>query len=339
MRKLRILKAGPSLSVQDQGRSGYIAFGLSKGGAADRLALVEGAALLNQPLSYPAIEMASFGGEFQADEDIRIALTGAPMKASLDGVALTWNASHLLPKGTRLSIGAPIAGVYGYLNVGGGIDTDPILGAQSTHFAAGIGQRLLEGDSLPIGADFHQEVGYGLDLEQRFSGGLIRVVESLQTEFFSKDQIDQLQNFPFQRDIRGNRMGVRLISDGSKFESDRGLRILSEIVTPGDIQIAGDGSPFVLLYECQTTGGYPRIATVIPADLPKVVQAGPGTNLRFEFIPLEEAYRIERAEAARRASLKSLCRPLIRDPHDITNLLSYQLVDGVSRGDELEEGV
>lgn len=334
---LVVHRAGPSMTVQDQGRSGYLAYGLSCGGAADTLALAEGAALLGQDPSFAAVEMAGMGGEFEPTQDIRIALTGAPMRAHINGVAVIWNASHMLPKGARLVIGAADKGSYGYLHVGGGIQTPDILGAKAAHLAAGIGARIEANDVLPIGPDTKPD-HHGLKLppDPRFSGGLIRIVPSLQTEFFAKSEISRFQETEFNRDTRGNRMGVRLIPDGDGFHSDAGLSVLSEVIVPGDVQITGDGTPFVLLCECQTTGGYPRIGSVLPADLPRVAQARAGDTLTFTFISLKDAVDADRRDRDYRQSLSRAVQPLIRNPHDIADLLSYQLISGVTSGDDLE---
>ena len=107
---------------------------------------------------------------------------------------------------------------------------------------------------------------------------------------------------------------------------------------PGDIQITGDGTPFVLLSECQTTGGYPRIGSVLPSDLPRVAQAPPGAEIRFSFVSLDEATRIERRHAEAQRALPGKVHPLIRDPHGMSDLLSYQLISGVTAGDETEGG-
>jgi 5-oxoprolinase (ATP-hydrolysing) subunit C len=131
-------------------------------------------------------------------------------------------------------------------------------------------------------------------------------------------------------------MGQKLLPDGAGFGSVAGLTILSDVIVQGDIQITGDGAPFVLLSECQTTGGYPRIGTVLPCDLPRLVQAPAGAELRFAFVPLDEARALERTEATRRAGLRQALRLRIRDPHQMSDLLSYQLVSGVTCGDDLE---
>lgn len=335
-RALIVHRAGPGLTVQDLGRSGFLAFGLSRGGAADRIALAEGAALLGQSDNYAVLEMTGTGGEFEATEDMRVALSGAPMQASIDGARIAWNASHLLPKGARLIIRAADTGNYGYLHVGGGVQTAPVLTAQSAHLAAGIGTMVEPGDRLPVGPDAHSTTGMKLASEDRFGGGTVRIVSSLQTDLFAAEELSRFEGTTFQRDARGNRMGVRLVQDGNGFHSEAGLSVLSEVIVPGDIQITGDGSPFVLLNECQTTGGYPRIGSVLPADLPRVAQARPGEELRFTFVSLEEAVNIQTRAREFLQSLRNRLTPLIRDPATIVDLLSYQLISGVTAGDDLE---
>lgn len=332
--RLTIHQAGPGLTVQDQGRPGLLALGLSRGGAADTRALDEGAALLGQSADLAAIEMAGMGGTFSVDAPTRIALTGAPMRATLEGESLTWNASHLLEPGATLVIGVAVRGVYGYLHLGGGIDLPLRMGARSTHLTAGIGALLRDGDTLPIGADSGGAVGRVLAVEDRFSGGTLRIVDSIQTRFFSKADRQRLAETTLSRDPRGNRMGVRLAFEGAPFAAEDPLGITSEAIIPGDIQITGDGAPFILLSECQTTGGYPRIATVIPPDLPRVAQAAPGAKLQFRFITREDGLVALRADAAARAVLPGRVAPLIRDPRDMRDLLSYQFISGVTDGRE-----
>ncbi len=112
------------------------------------------------------------------------------------------------------------------------------------------------------------------------------------------------------------------------------LSILSEIIVPGDIQITGDGTPFVLGAECQTTGGYPRIGTVIPPDLPTVAQARAGDKIQFQFVTRDQALAIYRSAAASLAETAQIHPPADPRPADIRDLLSYQLISGVTSGDD-----
>lgn len=336
MSGLIVHRIGPVATLQDMGRPGYLKQGLSRGGAADRQALNEGAALLGQDPGLAALEMAGTGGEFEATGDLRIALSGAPMAASIDGAGVAWNASHMLQPGQRLSIGAAKSGVYGYLHLGGGIAAPQFLGARSAHLLAGIGGMVQVGDRLIRDRDGGGPAGLVLAVSDRFRGGTVRVVPSVQTDLFARDVLDRFEATGFTRGQRANRMGVEMLSDGAGFTAAGQLNILSEMIVPGDIQMTGDGLPFVLLPECQTTGGYPRIATVIPSDLPIVAQAPMGAPIRFEFVTLEQALAAERVYETTLAGLRKSCRPLIRDVADIGDLLSYQLVSGAisAHGDE-----
>lgn len=326
---LTILQAGPALSLQDLGRPGFLAQGLTRGGASDPTALYEGAALLRQPANNAVIEMAGTGGSFKSDTDIRIAMTGATMAANIDGEPLIWNASHLLPAGATLTIGGAQNGSYGYLHVGGGFATKPQMGSRASHLSAGLGHALKSDDTLPVGKDGGKDTGMTLPANPRFGGGVARVVASMQTDAFAAETRDRFIQTPFKRDSRANRMGVRMDHDGAGFSTDGQLSIVSEVIVPGDIQITGDGAPFVLMCECQTTGGYPRIGTVIPCDLPRIAQAQTGAAIRFEFIEMDQAVALQLRYLKDLKTLASSVTPLVRDPANIRDLLSYQLIGGV----------
>jgi allophanate hydrolase subunit 2 len=277
--------------------------------------------------------MAGVGGVFETDAPIRIALTGAPMAARLDDQTLAWNASHAVAPGQRLSIGAARTGVYGYLHVGGGIDAPLRLGARAVHLTCGLGRAVQAGDRFAIGADKTPDsTGWRLDVADRFAGGTARMLASAQTALFSAATLARFESTVFTRDPRGNRQGVRLGFDGDPFAGEGQLSILSEVIIPGDIQMTGDGMPFVLLPECHVTGGYPRIGAVVPDDLPMVAQAGPGAQLRFRLITLAQAIAAHRTARAAIRDLPRALRPLVRDPHDIRDLLSYQLIGGAITG-------
>jgi biotin-dependent carboxylase-like uncharacterized protein len=325
---LTITQAGPAMSLQDLGRTGYRAQGLTVGGAVDVTALHEGAALLGQSAGHAAIEMAGQGGSFTADADIRIALTGAEMSASINGEAVLWNASHMLPAGATLALGGVRNGSYGYLHVGGGFATPQVMGSRASHLAGGIGGLLSSGDVLPTGIDKSTEVGMTLPSSDRFGGGKLRFIASMQTASFSDENIERFTQTAFRRDARANRMGVRLDFDGKGFNTEGGLSIVSEVVVPGDIQISGDGAPYVLMFECQTTGGYPRIGSVLPCDLPRAAQAQTGAALNFEYIDLDQAIALQTRYLAELKTLRSKVTPLIRNPAGMRDLLSYTLISG-----------
>lgn len=325
-----VISAGPAVSVQDLGRPGWRAQGLPIGGAMDRIALVEGAALLNQDMGCAAIEMMGFGLTLRAHQAVTIALTGAPMRATCDGAALDWGASHAVAQGQTLTIGAMVAGQVGYLHVKGGIQTPPVLDSRATHESAGLGRRLAPGDHLPLIADATGRAGLMLPGQDRWSGGTVRVLPTAQTALFGPDALNRLTAATFTRDLRGNRQGLRLDAPPEgRFGSEGQLTILSEAAMIGDIQVTGDGTPFVLMPEAQTTGGYPRLACVLPDDLPLMAQAPAGAPLRFEVLTLEAARAAHRPLPTRLAGLRGKVAPRLRDPADLPDLLSYDLVSGM----------
>lgn len=331
--RLVVKRAGPQMSVQDLGRPGYLSKGLARGGAADRTAHAEGAILLGQAPELASLEMAGMGGAFEATAPVRIALTGAPMTARIGDRVLTWPGRYRLAAGDVLEIGPATRGTYGYLGLAGGIATEPVLGSRSANFVAGIGGRILDGDVLPVGKDAAPETTDAtIDVPDRFGGGIVRAVPGAQTSYYSEETRARFAETSFIRDARGNRQGVKLTSEGPPFEAVGQKTVLSEMIVPGDIQMTGDGSPFVLLPECQTTGGYPRIGSVLPEDLPIVAQAAPGAPLSFRFLTFEEAEAAFRPEAERWRALRALVRPLVRAPEDLKDLLVHQLISGVTAG-------
>ena len=333
---LEVLSATPGVTVQDLGRSGWRAQGLSPGGAMDPVALAEGAALLGHDPVASALEMAGAGGRFHAAGGaVVIALTGAPMQARAGQRRLVWNASHRLEEGETLQIGGSVAGQYGYLSLPGGIDRPDRLGGRGAHLSAGIGGPVMPGDRLsPVMPAAGAPNRFLSGIEDRFTGGAVRVLPGAQTDLFSAKERTRFEATGFRKDTRASRSGARLTFDGGPFRADRQLDITSEAIVPGDIQLVGEGVPFVLLAECQTMGGYPRLGTVISADLPMMAQAPPGAPLRFRFVTLAEALDARRARQAEMANLPDKIAPLSRDPRDLADLLSYELISGAVSGAE-----
>lgn len=331
--------AGPGLSVQDLGRPLHGAQGLSRGGALDPLALHEAAALLHaKPAA--AIEMPGIGGTFRVTAPTRIALTGAPMKATLDGTPLRWHAAHPIAPGQILKIGGVERGVVGYLTPGAAIATETFLGSRAAHLNIGIGALLQPADTLPLSDDPapHRPACHlraGGPFGARFTGGAVRLIPGPQSALFDDAQRTDLSAATFTRGPRSNRQAMQLLSDTEPTWHRAAGGLASEPIQAGDVQITGDGTPYLLLAECQTIGGYPRIGSVHPADMGRMVQAGPKPELHLTFIGWDEADALLATHTAALAKLPASVTPLVRDPADIPDLLSYQLISGVTAGDEL----
>ncbi len=336
--ELVLCRSGPGVTVQDLGRTGFLAQGLSRGGAADPIALAEGAALLGQSADLAAIEIAGTTVTVEVTSPVLIALTGAPMRARRDGGDLRWNASHLLLPGERLELAPSGVGHFAYLHVRGGLAVPERVGGRGAHLAAGLGSALATGARLPVArADSAPLGSVGLDPVDRFEGGPIRVLAGPQTSLFPEETLRRFFATEFVRTAWGNRQGVRLGFDTEGFRPADGLNLVSEVIVPGDLQITGDGTPFVLGPECQTIGGYPRIGTVVPQDLPSVLQATTGAPLRFVLVSLAQALADFAAPEVLARALRVQVRPLVRDPRTIPDLLSYNLVSGVTAGHELSD--
>ncbi len=334
MAHLSILQAGPNTTLQDLGRAGFLKYGLSRGGAMDRLSLLEAAALLGAGLDMAAIETPT-GLRASVGVAQRVALTGAPMRAEIDGRAIGWNATHLLMPGEVLTVRPSGQGVYGYIAFGGGFDVPRQMGSVAAHLGARLGRALEAGDVLDLGEDRDLAAPpLVLRPESRFSGGAVRMVTGPQTGHYSAETFARFTETRFAKSGQANRQAALLEYAGESFDAQNALGVVSDVIVPGDIQMSGAGEPYVLMAECQTIGGYPRIGAIIPQDLPIVAQASQGTELWFQVISLDEADAVHLPQRAILRKTRDICEPMVRSPHDIANLLSYQLISGAVTGDE-----
>lgn len=325
-RHVTVLRGGPHAAIQDGGRTGGMGIGLSRGGAADRQGYLAGLALLGQPLGTAVIEFAGLGGRLQFAAPTRFALTGADMRAILDGQAIEGQASHLAGPGTVLEIAAITSGIYGYVTLAGGIATEPEFGGRGFHRIGGFGAPLKDGAHLPLGPDSDIAAAPKRLVHPKRSGP-IRVMPGPQTQMFPAEVRSAFETTSFTRSARANRQGVRLDHNGAAFSTGEQLNQVSDFISEGDIQMTGEGTPYVLLADCQTIGGYPRIGTVLPADLPRVAQAEAGSALKFQFVSLEEAEASWSSDTTTLGDLGRACQPRIRDPREMADLLSYELID------------
>ena len=339
MRSLTVSRAGPSMTIQDPGRAGLQRFGVAEGGAVDHLAHVQGAVLLRQPASAASVEMALMGGTFRAGaEPLTAVVTGAVMPTTVDGRVADHGTVFVIPPGVDVAIGAAISGVYGYLSIAGGVDVPPVLGSRSTHVRAGFGglegRRLQQGDALPIGIDADANRGRRLAFTEA-RGGPMRFVRGLHADLLGESVRHRLEDEPFVMTSHRDRMGARIESAAPLYraESDRGtLSLPSSPVVLGDIQVPGDGHPVVLLADRQPTGGYPRIGTVITADIGRFVQTPIGAEVRFISIAAEAAAAVLRSHLAHLASLEDAV--VVGGSDSSADLSEKNLISGFTVGDE-----
>ncbi|MDH2328119.1 biotin-dependent carboxyltransferase family protein [Cereibacter sp. SYSU M97828] len=307
---LEVVRPGVMLTVQDRGRTGLRHAGVSSAGPMDAAAFALANALVANDPGAAALEFAGIGGLFRAHAACRIAVTGGTPEMSIDGLRIGPDAAHRLAPGQVLTIGAMGGSVWGYLAVSGGIDCPPTLGSSATHLRSGLGG--LDGGTVPAGAmlpigPFDPRVPclepYPVAAPP-WPVKDIRVVLGPQQDAFPPETWALLLSQPFTVTPARDRMAMTL--DGPPLRA-RSHDIVSDGTVAGSIQVPGSGRPLVLMAESQTTGGYPKIATVIGADLGRLAQVVTGGTVRFRAIDRDAAERVWIAHAqALRARLHPL---------------------------------
>ncbi|MBZ5579384.1 MAG: biotin-dependent carboxyltransferase family protein [Acidobacteriia bacterium] len=285
MKALRVVRPGFQTTVQDLGRFGHAHQGVSASGAADALALRAGNLLVGNAENAAALEMTLVGGAFAFEADAVVAWTGSDFGAALP----LWTAVEV-KAGAVIRCGASQSGARAYLAVRGGIEVPQVLGSASSHLLTGLGGRALRaGDVLPIGDAAVRRPRAEGARPPEFSKDLLRVTAGPQAGWFT----DELYRASYAVTEESNRMGLRL--RGPAIPSPPG-HMLTEGVTLGAVQVPPGGQPIILFVEHQTTGGYPKPANVISADLGRVGQLRPRDEVRFERVTIEQALRLLQAQ-------------------------------------------
>ncbi len=297
MSLIEVRAPGLLTTVQDLGREGFGPMGVSPSGAADPIALRMGNRLAGNAERVAALEMTLLGGTFVFPERSEIALTGADFNATLDGHSVEMWSSLEVRQGQTLRLGPTRAGARCYLCVRGGIDVKLFLGSASTHLLSGLGgfegRALRKGDVLRIGTvagsfrTFRKRKVAARVVAQLQPRKVLRVTAGPQSEWFSEEARKILYAGTYRVAEESNRMGLRL--EGAAITSAAGGEMLSEGVCLGAVQITASGLPIILFVEQQTTGGYPKIANVISADLSSLGQLRPRDEIRFEQVDMESA--------------------------------------------------
>jgi biotin-dependent carboxylase-like uncharacterized protein len=289
MSKLVISAIGPASSVQDGGRYGAQRYGLTPSGAMDRLALAAANTLVGNPPFGASVEIGPFGATFMArDGAVRVALAGAPRSADIAGRAAAFDTSMTLAGGESLTLGFARGGCFSYLAIEGGIVGEPMFGSLAVNARAGLGspypRPLQAGDELQARAASGASERR-IDLPAAVEDA-IRVVMGPQDDEFG-DATNLFLDSEWKISATSDRMGYRL--EGPVIRHLHGHNIVSDGTVNGSIQVPGNGAPIVLMPDRGTSGGYPKIATVITADLGRFAQIPTGRGFRFKAIGMAEA--------------------------------------------------
>lgn len=330
---LRILSAGPGVTVQDGGRHGYLRYGVTVAGPMDPFAHALANRVLGNAVEMAALEVSLGGVEVTAEGGrLMLAVAGGDFEITLDGRPMPAALHLALEPGAKLRIRAGQSGAWCYLAVAGGIDVPDVLGSRATHTRSHLGGhegRVLRASDVlatsgPAGVETPPARILAPDLAR--GSEVIRVLLGPQADYFTGAAIADFLAGPWTIGPRGDRMACFL--EGPVLKHAEGFNIVSDGITMGAIQVPGEGQPIVLMADRQPTGGYPKIATVIGADLGRLAQARPGAKIRFRSVTHDEAVEA-RARGGEVLARGFVTEPMIRTHFTSEFLLGLNLIDGV----------
>jgi biotin-dependent carboxylase-like uncharacterized protein len=290
MSKLVVSTIGPASSVQDGGRHGAQRYGLTPSGAMDPLALAAANTLAGNAAFAAAIEIGPFGAAFTAREGaVRVALSGAPRSADVAGRAVASDTSMTLSDGETLTLGFARGGAFSYLAIEGGIAGEPMFGSLAVNARAGLGSPYPR--PLQAGDELQTQIASGtpelrIELPPILEGP-IRVVWGPQDDEFGAEAKALFLESEWKISATSDRMGYRL--EGPVIKHLHGHNIVSDGTVNGSVQVPGNGAPIILMPDRGTSGGYPKIATLITADLGRFAQTPAGKAFRFKAVSMADA--------------------------------------------------
>ena len=306
---IEVLHPGLLTTVQDLGRTGYQRFGVSVSGAVDPRSAAVANILAGNPDGEAVLECTVLGPQLRFDAPAVIAVTGADLGPTLDGVPVENYRALRVQAGQTLRFTGPKCGCRAYLAVSGGLDVPEVMGSRSTYMKAKIGgwhgRKLEKGDVLPLRAPGTEPKALeNRALAPEFRGRseyTLRVVMGPQDDAFTPGGVSAFLSGVYTVTPEFDRMGCRM--EGPEIKHNGSADILSDGIAFGAVQVPDSGQPIVMLADRQTTGGYTKIANVISADFRILGQLKSGDRVRFEKVSLAAA---QEALLAQRASLRLL---------------------------------
>jgi antagonist of KipI len=289
---LIVVRPGMLTTVQDLGRWGRQNSGVPVAGPMDAYSHRLANRLVGNPAGAAALEITLIGPELEADAETLCVIAGAEFDAAVNGAPIDALRPFVVPAGGRVRFGARRAGARATLAVAGGFDVPTVFGSRATSVVARVGpfggRPLLAGDVLPVGrSQSGARLAAGRALPLPHGGARVRVIRGPHDAMFTPDALATLTTARFAVTAQSNRMGYRL--EGPVLVHMEAREMLSDATPIGSLQVPTSGMPILLMADRQTTGGYPKIATVITADLPVVGQLAPGDWIEFTECTREEA--------------------------------------------------
>lgn len=297
---IRMERVGPLVTLQDGGRPGMLAHGVSASGPMDRGAFRRAGDWLGGAGS-TGIEFTQAGLAFGVEQGaLAMACDGGDFSISINGTNKRWPLRAVLKSGDRVDITPGPSGNYGYLRFDRELDVPIVMASRATNSIAGLGglegRPLATNDLLRFGAQVPRIASAHPSASPSAQDAPLRVIWGLHADRFPHAVRESFISGTLKVSVKLDRMGVRLEDPAGTFAATRALSLVSDAIVPGDIQILGDGTPIILMRDHQPTGGYPRIATVIAADLDRLAQMRPGSELRFAPVTVAHAHTISGAK-------------------------------------------
>lgn len=309
---IRIIKPGPFTTIQDTGRYGYQRYGVPVGGSMDRFAAALGKILCGAAWDAAVLEISFAGTKLFFDEDHLVAFTGGGARAYTDdGEELPLNRTIFIPQFSVIDTRYHPDGSRLYMAIDGGIDVPKVMRSRSTYLPAGINYQLKDKDifkTLPP-STWATEIMEQMrckkilaakwgpkDAMIQYGSERLRVMQGPEWPMFSLQAREAFQSSAFVISRASDRMGFRFDHTGESLTLQSPHEMISTAVTKGTVQVIPDGRPLVLMSDAQTTGGYPRIAQVVAADLPILAQKKPGEAVRFTMVSDDEAEELYLAQ-------------------------------------------
>jgi biotin-dependent carboxylase-like uncharacterized protein len=339
---IKILQPGLITSVQDLGRNGYQKFGIGPSGALDPQALRAANLLVGNEPGEGALEVLYAGPTLQIEaENTRLSFAGASAaieilrnRSSSGVVQIPSQRSILLKQDDIVRIRSISDSCCLYIGIEGGLAINSALGSLSTNIRAGTGgwhaRPLAVGDRLPLRQTQASDRPDCQLVGVKFlPPATLRAIEGPQQDYFS--EADLAQFFEIEYTVgASDRVGMRLQSD-TRLQHQKGFNLVSDAVAPGSVQIPGDGQPIILMADRQTTGGYPKIATIISADIAAMGRLVMGAKIRFESVSVERAHTLRQRQLAFVQALEGHIVPM--QARNTPALLAHNLISGVIDAD------
>lgn len=300
MGKVKFLKPGLCTQIQDEGRFGYRDIGVAISGAMDGFAYKISNYLVGNNEELASLEITMVGPEIKFYDTELIAICGADLSPCVNGESVKNWVALRVNKGDILSFKGNKCGTRAYLSFAGCMNIPKQLGSFSTNIKASFGgfhgRNIKVNDEINIVTNkknINKYIGNKLDRSYipNYKGDIkVRVVLGPQDDYFSEAEINKFFNEIYEVSSLCDRMGYRLT--GTPIKHFKSANIISDANNIGSIQVPGDGLPIILMNDCGTTGGYPKIGTVIQSDIFKIAQLKTGDKIGFKLIKIKDAIKI-----------------------------------------------